>query len=138
MGSAERVVLDTRFLLAIPFLDERKREKVIAFHSRIRSKAVTGYVPTIVITEYFHIMSKRYGTDVAELRSRSIMETYTIVDVDEAIALEAGRILARVEVPIGDAIIGATKQRMKANFVITDDEEHFDKIGVKTKWIDQL
>ncbi len=137
MGKTPQVVLDTRFLFALPYLEGEARRKGIAFHESIRSGKTTAIVPTIVLTELFELNSREFGKETAHIRSRSAALTYQLHELDADTAVEAGMILSRHKVPIADSIISATYKVMEAEYVMTDDP-HFNSIGVRTRWITDL
>ncbi len=137
MGKATQVVLDTRFLFALPYLEGEARRKGIRFHEAIRSGKTIAILPTIVLTELYEITQRKFGEDPARIRTKSATSTYRLHELDADTALEAGKILSREIIPIADSIVSATYKVLKADYVLTDDP-HFKNAGVKTRWFTDL
>jgi predicted nucleic acid-binding protein len=68
---------------------------------------------------------------VAELRTRTISNEYTVVDVSAEIAEEGARISHRLRTPMADSLIMATSKSLRVSCV-TDDPHFTD---VKRVWI---
>ena len=138
MGKVEKVILDTRFLLAIPYLTDGEKRKNAAFHEKVRKGQVIAVVPTVVLTELYYILRRKHGEDTARIRVKSAAVTYHLHELDEETALEAGTILGKTAIPLADSIIAATYRVTKANYVLTDDVEHFHATKARTKWVNDL
>ena len=128
-------ICDTKLLITFWFPPtEETRQRAARLLQRELNRHLL--VPSIVLTEYIKVTSRRIGLDAA-LNQLNILENRgaTITDIDKTIALEAGRLLNKhPDVPIADALLAATCNRHSAEYIITEDE-HFEELGCKTRWI---
>jgi predicted nucleic acid-binding protein len=79
-------------------------------------------VPAISLYEVFKKVLHEQGEGSA-LRAVAQMKQGRVVDLDEAIALQAARLSLRQKLPMADALIYATAQLYKA--VLWTQDEHF-------------
>jgi predicted nucleic acid-binding protein len=91
----------------------------------------TAYASTISIYEVFRLTLEHEDMQVAELRTKTIMNEFTVVDVDAGIAEEGARISHRLRIPMADSLIMATARRLRVSCVT--DDPHFTE--VKRVWI---
>lgn len=80
-------------------------------------------VPTIVLVEVFRWVLRERG-EADALQAMATLRQGRIVDLDQVIALEAGRCGIAYKLPIADSIIYATAQLYGA--VLLTQDAHFD------------
>ena len=128
-------ICDTRLLITFWFPPtEEKRQKAAKLIQRELSRHLL--IPSIVTTEYIKITGRKIGVEAA-LNQINILESRgaTITDIDKEVAVEAGKLLnIHPNTPIADALIAATYNLNSAEYIITEDE-HFEKLGCKTRWM---
>jgi len=92
--------------------------------------------PSIILTEFVEFAGAKIGEDAAKNRIRLLKDRgMQIMPIDEVHALVAGNLLlSHRNVPIADALIASFVKTGAAEYVATDDQ-HFNVLGVKTKWI---
>jgi len=93
-------------------------------------------LPSVVIAEYIRVAGRRIGLEASETHVRSLIASGAKVEsVDERAAFTAGELALKFpDVPMADALIAAVAINRRASYVITDDE-HFRRMGLRTKWI---
>ena len=128
-------ICDTRLLITFWFPPtEETQQKAAKLLQRELSHRLL--IPSIVVTEYIKIAGRKIGVEAA-LNQINVLESRgaTIIDVDKEVAVEAGKLLnIHSNVPIADALIAATYNHKSAEYIITEDE-HFEELGCKTRWI---
>src|SRR4030066_53378 len=132
-----RAVLDTRFfVVSQQSKDEQVKKWTKTILENLQTKANTGFVPSIVIHEFYKLQLEDLGKDVAEMRANSILKSnLQVVNLDPSIAIEAAKLRCKyAELPTADAIITATAIKTSSDFVLTDDK-HIKQIKeTKTRW----
>jgi len=133
---ALKATLDTRFFFA--YFNPATSRQSEWCKSVIREAGKHGSLlvfSTIGVAELYEHMGRLIGEEavsvrVASMKARGIL----LVDVDENLACEAGRIkLSEPDVPLADAIVAATAKAF-APFIYTDDP-HFEQIkGITVQW----
>lgn len=98
---------------------------------KLLDEADERLVSSITLFEIVKISIEKEGKDVADIRARAIQNEFEITGVDAEIAQEAGRLGARLKIPMADALIMATAKRFR-QICVTDDP-HFTE--VKRIWI---
>jgi predicted nucleic acid-binding protein len=135
-----RLVVDTRFFLANnQTQDENYKKWAKSTLDSFENKTIIGFVPSIVIHEYYKILMQTLGKEVAEIRVSAILKSQLeVVELDASIAVEAAKLRCKyAELPTADAIIAATAIQTSSNYILTDDK-HIKQIGeTKTKWHQQ-
>jgi len=123
---------DTRFLVQLYYSQD---ESELAKIKEIILRSRPNYLSTAALSEIFRLTLQREGKDVADLRARSLVKDFHIVDVDKEIAIEAAIIKNRHdEIPFADTLIASTAKILKVP-CYTDDP-HFERIqGLTIKWI---
>jgi predicted nucleic acid-binding protein len=97
----------------------------------IFEKTKTAFASSISIYEIYKQTIEHDDKSVAELRTRTIANEYTIVDVSAEIAEEGARISHRLRIPMADSLIMATSKSLRVPCVT--DDPHFTE--VKRVWI---
>ncbi len=133
-----KAVLDTRFFLVNQStIDERFQKWARTMLETLERKSNLGFVPSIVILEFYKITLENLGKDAAEIRVNSILKSgLHVINLDAAIAVEAAKLRCKyAELPTADAIIAATAISTSSECVLTDDK-HIKQIKeTKTSWI---
>ncbi len=88
-------------------------------------------VSPISIYEIHKLTLEKEGNTVAELRTATIKNEFTLVDVSSEIAEEGARIGHRLRVPMADALIMATAKEQGVACVT--DDPHFTE--VRRVWV---
>ena len=125
------LVLDTRFLIAYTFPPSSNDRDVLRVFLRrlLREKTV---IPSIVLAEYLRVAGRRLGLDAVLLRVAQFQDLFTVYPIGAREAVEAGKLLARYNVPMADALIAAVAKALRAKIV--SDDEHFRQMGFETLW----
>lgn len=117
------ILIDTMHIEAI-FSKDPKYLKLI---DAIDEGKLTAMASVITLTELVKNMGKkdkaRMETAVRELKSSEIL----LVDVNQEIAEEAGRLRLKYGIPTVDSVIAATSIIENIKHVLTNDERHFGK-----------
>jgi predicted nucleic acid-binding protein len=122
------VLFETRYFWAVfTSKDAETTQKLKA----IFGKAKTAYASSVSIYEIYKQTIEHDDKAVAELRTRTIENEYTIVDVSADIAEEGARISHRLRIPMADSLIMATSKSLRVSCVT--DDPHFTE--VKRVWI---
>jgi predicted nucleic acid-binding protein len=81
-------------------------------------------VPSITIYEVFKVVMRQRGENDA-LRALAMMRQGTVIDLDEALALDAAKLSLEYKTPMADSIILATARLHQAELWTQDDDfEH--------------
>jgi len=128
-------IADTRFLLTFEFppTKETKQKMANLMEESLRRGLL---LPSIVVTEFIKLAGKKLGEEAALIFMKELtIRGASIVAIDESIATEAGKLALRHwNVPIADALIGATMIVHRAEHIVSDDK-HFKDMKLKTKWL---
>jgi predicted nucleic acid-binding protein len=133
-----KAVIDTRFLIE-HFLakDDLTKKQTRRILENLQTRSNLGFVPSIVIHEFYKFLLENYGKDIADIRTNIIQSAkLEIINLDVAIGIEAAKLRCKYpELPTADAIIAATAIATSSDHIITDDK-HIKQIKeTKTKWI---
>ncbi len=126
-----RSVYDTRFFVEFFYSSD---DRVLA---RARRELETGrdrLISTIVLHELYRLTLQKEGRSLAKLRTDIMRTHFNTVDVDPRIAVQAAELRHKYRIPMGDSIIAATSQLLKA--ICVTDDPHFTKMEeIRTRWI---
>ena len=122
------MLFETRYFWAVFTSRDAETTKKL---KAIFEKAKTAFASSVSIYEIYKQTIEHDDKAVAELRSRTISNEYTIVDVSAEIAEEGARISHRLRVPMADSLIMATSKSLRVSCVT--DDPHFTE--VKRVWI---
>jgi predicted nucleic acid-binding protein len=122
------VLFETRYFWAVFTSKDPETTKKLKV---IFEKAKTAFASSISIYEIYKQTIEHDDKAVAQLRTRTISNEYTIVDVSAEIAEEAARISHRLRIPMADSLIMATSKSLRVSCVT--DDPHFTE--VKRVWI---
>jgi len=133
-----KAVIDTRFFV-VHFLaeDEETKGKTRKILEGLQKEASVGFVPTVVVHEFYRFEMENFGRDVADMRVNAILKSkLNTVDLDSSTAIEAARLRCKyADLPMADAIIAATAIGTSSDFVLTDDRHIVRIKEVKSRWI---
>jgi predicted nucleic acid-binding protein len=122
------VLFETRYFWAV---FTSKNPETTRKLKAIFEKAKTAFASSVSIYEIYKQSLEHDDKAVAELRTRTISNEYTIVDVSAEIAEEGARISHRLRIPMADSLIMATSKSLRVSCVT--DDPHFTE--VKRVWI---
>jgi predicted nucleic acid-binding protein len=122
------VLFETRYFWAVFTANDPATVKRLR---TIYERSKTAYASSVSIYEVFRQTLEREDMQVAELRTKTIMNEFTVVDVGVEIAEEGARISHRLKVPMADSLIMATAKHLRVPCVT--DDPHFSE--VKRVWI---
>jgi len=122
------MLFETRYFWAVFTSKDTETTKKL---KAIFEKAKTVFASSVTIYEVYKQTIEHDDKAVAELRSRTVSNEYTIVDVSAEIAEEGARISHRLRIPMADSLIMATAKSLRVSCVT--DDPHFTE--VKRVWI---
>jgi predicted nucleic acid-binding protein len=122
------VLFETRYFWAVFTSRDAGTTKKL---KTIFEKTKTAFASSVSIYEIYKQTIEHDDKAVAELRTRTISNEYTIVDVSAEIAEEGARISHRLRTPMADSLIMATSKSLRVSCVT--DDPHFTE--VKRVWI---
>ncbi len=132
-----RAVFDTRFfMVSLESKDEEFRKWSRRAIETLERKGNVGFIPSIVIHEFYQFQMEKLGKEVADTRVNSVLKlNFNVVNLDGHIGIAAAKLRCKyAELPTGDAIIAATAMATSSEFVLTDDK-HIKQIKeTKTRW----
>ena len=125
-----KTIYDTRFLVELYYSkDEKTLNKLKAEKTRKEK-----HISTIVLHEVYKLTLAREGRQTAQLRTTLLEEDFKTVPVTADIAKASAELRHKYKISMGDSIIAATAQILKATCI--SDDPHFQKIKeINTKWI---
>ena len=122
------MLFETRYFWAV---FTRRDAATINKLKAIYDKSKTAYASSVSIYEVFRQTLEHEDMQVAELRAKTIMNAFTIMDIGAEIAEEGARISHRLRIPMADSLIMATAKRLRVSCVT--DDPHFTE--VKRVWV---
>jgi predicted nucleic acid-binding protein len=132
-----KAVIDTRFLIA-HFFGQADLNNWTRNTLQLLQKADNrGFVPSIVVHEFYKFVFQNRGKTVADLRTQSLLSSdLKTVNLDSIIGVEAAKFRCKyAELPTADAIIAATATITGCDYVLTDDRHIRQIKETKTKWL---
>ncbi|HZW55663.1 MAG TPA: PIN domain-containing protein [Nitrososphaerales archaeon] len=131
MNEYEGTSYDTRFLVELYYSSNTNQQLAI---KKILLGSKPNYLSTAALSELYKLSLEKEGKDVAELRAKSLVKDFHLVDVNQEIAIGAALIKHKHSIPFADSIIASTAKVLKVP-CYTDDP-HFESVeGVIVKWI---
>jgi predicted nucleic acid-binding protein len=101
----------------------------------IHNKKIRGIASVITITELIKIRgmkdTERMRSDLGKLVTSNLI----FIDVDRTIAIKAGELRLRYDIPTADSLIAATGIVENVKHILTDDD-HFDSVKNLLKTVD--
>ena len=93
----------------------------------IHNKKITGLASVITITELIKLRGmkdkERMNSDLGKLITSNLI----FVDVDRTIAIRAGELRLKYDIPTADSLIAATGMVENVKHILTDDD-HFNSV----------
>ncbi len=130
-----RIVFDSYAVLAY-INDEPAAERVEEYLNLARSEKAKLYMNVVNLGEVYYIISRRRGTDIANLAVALLKrEPINLVVADERLALIAGRIKAFHRLSYADVFAAATAIDLNAILLTGDDEFKSVEDKVKIEWL---
>ena len=95
---------DTRFLVELYYTSDPARQSTIR-NILLRSKP--NYLSTAALSETYKLTLEKEGSEVAELRAKSLANDFHVVDMNKDIAVGAALIKHKKAIPFADSIIAS-------------------------------
>ena len=90
----------------------------------IQDKKITGLVSVVTLTELIKIGGLKHKDKMRNNLNSLINSNLTFVDVNHTIAMRAGELRLKYEIPTVDSLIAATGIVENVKYILTDDH-HF-------------
>ncbi|VVB96561.1 PIN domain protein [uncultured archaeon] len=124
-----KILIDTMYISA---LLTNKNSPYFDFAQAVEDDKITGIVSAVTLTELVKILGvKVYKEKIDQLISSNLR----IIDVSQLIAIRAGELRLKYDIPTADSLIAATGVVENVRHVLTDDD-HFDATKNLIKPID--
>lgn len=91
----------------------------------VQNKKITGIVSVITLTELVKTSGMKNKDLMRSILYRLISSNLIFLDVTQKIAITAGEIRLKYDIPTADSLIAATGVVENVKHILTDDE-HFD------------
>ncbi|MCX9073380.1 MAG: PIN domain-containing protein [Candidatus Methanoperedens sp.] len=101
----------------------------------IQDKKITGLASVITLTELIKIRGMKAKEKMYSDLDRLITSNLVFMDVDSTIAMRAGELHLKYDIPTADSLIAATGMVENVKHILTDDE-HFRPLKNIIKPID--
>jgi predicted nucleic acid-binding protein len=125
-----RAIYDTRFFSALYYSED------MDIQERVRKQKHRGekFVSTVVIHEIYKLALSREGRETAKHIVAFVKQNFKVVSVDDQIAQISAELRQKYRLSMGDSMIAATADVLKA--VCVSDDPHFQQIKeIRTEWI---
>ena len=129
-----RRLYDTRFFVEYFYSNESELIRKLKEELRLVKERM---VSSLTVHEIHHIILKREGKQVAELRSSTVRRDFEVIDVDYQIAIKSAELRNKHQIPMADSVIAATAQIQQCP--LFSDDTHFKDIeNLRTVWCKTL
>jgi predicted nucleic acid-binding protein len=125
-----RILIDTMHIADILINDS-----YIELAKALQNKKITGLVSVVTLTELIKIRGKKDNKQTHSDLNNLITSNLVFVDVNDAIAIRAGELRLKYDIPTIDSIIAATGIVNNVKHILTDDN-HFKPLINTIKPID--
>ncbi|MCG7848783.1 MAG: PIN domain-containing protein [ANME-2 cluster archaeon] len=125
-----RILIDTMHIADILIDDS-----YIELAKALQNKKITGLVSVVTLTELIKIRGKKDNKQTHSDLNNLITSNLVFVDVNDAIAIRAGELRLKYDIPTIDSIIAATGIVNNVKHILTDDN-HFKPLINTIKPID--
>jgi predicted nucleic acid-binding protein len=125
-----RILIDTMHIADILIDDS-----YIELAKALQNKKITGLVSVVTLTELIKIRGKKDNKQTHSDLNNLITSNLVFVDVNDAIAIRAGELRLKYDIPTIDSIIAATGIVNNVKHILTDDN-HFKLLKNTIKPID--
>jgi predicted nucleic acid-binding protein len=126
-----RLICDTRFFVECFFSDNTQLQ---VNAKDLVTKNKDRYVSAVTLHELYLLELTRRGREIAKLRVQGVQDAFRIAAVNARIAIDAAEIRTKYRIPMGDSLIAATCQAIRAQCV-TDDPHLTGMKEIKTRWL---
>jgi predicted nucleic acid-binding protein len=125
----KRYLFDTKALMAF-FNGEKGADDVGFLLAEVDEHLAEGYISAITLTEIYYLYTNRFDENTANKRIQALrFSNLKVVEIDEEIAIEAGRYKSKKSIPVADGLIAACASSVNSDLVT--DDKHFESTGVK-------
>jgi predicted nucleic acid-binding protein len=93
----------------------------------IKNRKIMALVSAITLTELIKIRRYKDDTQMYNDLNRLTTSNLMFIDVDRTVAISAGKLRLKYDIPTADSIIAATGVVENVKHILTDDE-HFDPL----------
>ncbi len=93
----------------------------------LQNKKMVGIVSVVTLTELAKTLGKENEELMYNILDRIISSNLVFIDVNNRIAIRAGELRLKYDIPTADSLIAATGIVENIKHVLTDDE-HFDPL----------
>ncbi|MCL7415886.1 MAG: PIN domain-containing protein [ANME-2 cluster archaeon] len=125
-----RILIDTMHIADILIDDS-----YIELAKALQNKKITGLVSVVTLTELIKIRGKKDNKRIHSDLNNLIASNLVFVDVNDAIAIRAGELRLKYDIPTIDSIIAATGIINNVKHILSDDN-HFKPLKNTIKPID--
>ncbi len=124
-----KILIDTMYISA---LLTKKTSPYFDFAQAVEDDKISGIVSAVTLTELVKILGvKVYKEKINQLISSNLR----IMDVSQLIAIRAGELRLKYDIPTADSLIAATGVVENIRHILTDDD-HFEATKNLIKPID--
>ncbi len=93
----------------------------------LQNKKITGLVSVITLTELVKTVGMKDEELMHSILNRLISSNLIFIDVTQRIAMRAGELRLKYDIPTADSLIAATGIVENVKHILTDDD-HFDPV----------
>ncbi len=117
-----RILIDTMHIA-----DLLTEDSHFELAQKLQNKKITGLVSVITLTELVKTAGMKNEDLMYNILDQLISSNLIFVDVSQKIAIRAGELRLKYDIPIADSLIAATGLVENAKHILTDDS-HFDPL----------
>jgi predicted nucleic acid-binding protein len=125
-----RILIDTMHITDLLIEDSH-----FELAQAVRNKKITGLVSVITLTELVKTSGMKNKDLMYSILYQLISSDLIFVDVTQQIAIRAGELRLKYDIPTADSLIAATGMVENVRHILTDDE-HFEATKNLIKPID--
>ncbi len=122
-----KIVFDTMPIIKL-FAKEDGWDSVQRILTLVEDQRIQAAISVITLTEIYYKYVRESRIDLAEIRTQQLRYSQAVkkLEVNQEIALKAGELKGKYNIPIADAFIAATAHKNKS--IVLSDDEDFKKI----------
>ncbi len=117
-----RILIDTMHIADLLIEDSH-----FELARKLQNKKITGLVSVITLTELVKTSGMKNEDLMYSILDRLISSNLVFVDVSQKIAIRAGELRLKYDIPTADSLIAATGIVENVKHILTDDG-HFDPL----------
>lgn len=125
-----KILIDTMHIANILIDDS-----YIELAQALQDKKITGLVSVVTLTELIKIRGLRDYEQMHSDLNNLITSNLVFLDVNDTIAIRAGELRLKYDIPTIDSLIAATGLVNNVKYILTDDD-HFNSLKNMIKPID--